>query len=1152
MDIMNNKFVNRRKELNYLRKMAEEIKKGRGEVILLEGPAGIGKGTLLEEFKKQIGEDYIILEGKCTRDSKYIPYDLFSRAFKDYGSLDSIKDIVEMRKIRDLADTLLKTPKMVLVNDVDGDGAYQLYREMRKKINGLYFTLNPPPDNGGIWLTETNTNRKHVSPTNMEFSIIPLLEDLKRRGEKMVFHIEGLNYLVYLNGIDRVTDFLQILHSISQEGHTVIASGKTEFLNDEETKQLSALFDEEITIRRKRETNEKLIKITNHCEDDVMFTGRRGKGDYTVGKGFLEPHRIDFELFDKIAWEISRGKNIVLDCLPLLIHYNGRRRIYTWLKAVADLAREKKVKLCVVSRGLSIEDIMMMGEIADIVEISEKETTDNVGGESPLKFYDTIFKFLDYEAKKKPLILLLENIQWSDGSSMKLLRYLARNIVKSRIMIVGTYRKGEIENDENMLKIIEEIQSMGNAKLIKLKPLSKRSMRKMFDNIDDEIFETIYEKSGGNPLLGKAILENMEKKNVAIPESIKESVEIQIDSLDDRTLYFLRFLSVLGEEIDIQTLEHFYPNYSKYTEKVKNRFIHVSKGEIRFIYSMYRDVLYRSIPKDLRADLHIKIGEFMEEKGDIIKAAYHYYMAGEKKAIKLLTDAAENFSKTIAIRNAIDYYEKALEIAEKYKMREKIYEFYEKMGDFYMILGEYRNAISMYEKSLKCGNKNDVVLGRKIGMCESSLGRYPAALKIFNKYLEKARGIEQAKLIGQIGIVEWHIGDFDSSLRDLNEYLKLAKKYGSKEDMAEAYRNMAIVHYYKSDYNKILEYARKSLKISMEIGDYGKIANSYNIIGTAYDGMYKLDDALKYYKKYLEISEKIGNFNYLSMAYNNIAIVYSNKGDVEKYRKYLLKSLEYNFKIGNKRDLSISYYNLARAEAKMGDYMKALEYMDKSNEYANDVGDIFLISTNYLNLSSLYMDLENYEQSEKYLKMALLIAEDENYEPEIVASYIQYASLLTKRENYEEAEDYLQRAEKLIEKLNDKFMKLSYLEGKIEYYIERKVIDDAENIMKMVIKLANEIGNEYEINYALKYMAKLSCMRNDFENAEKYYTKIIHYMEKMHRKKMVADLLFEYGKCLLKHRRNEAVKSMERAMKIYKEMNIKNMEKKVKDEISNL
>ena len=96
---MKHKFVNRKKELNYLRKNAEKIKNARGVVILIEGPAGIGKTALLEEFKNHIGEDYMILEGKCTRDSKYIPYDLFSRALKDYGSLESIKDFVEIRKI---------------------------------------------------------------------------------------------------------------------------------------------------------------------------------------------------------------------------------------------------------------------------------------------------------------------------------------------------------------------------------------------------------------------------------------------------------------------------------------------------------------------------------------------------------------------------------------------------------------------------------------------------------------------------------------------------------------------------------------------------------------------------------------------------------------------------------------------------------------------------------------------------------------------------------------------------------------------------------------------------------------------------------------------------------------------------------------------
>lgn len=1146
---MKAEFVDRKRELDYLRKNAGEIKRGRGKVILIEGSAGIGKTALLNEFEKEVKKDFEILKGKCTQDSKYVPYDLFSQALKNYGTLKNIKVEEEKRKIKDIAEDLIVRPKMVFIDEISGGGGYQLYRAIRKEIGGVYFSVNPPERKDGIWLTETKTEKRSAEPSNIEFSIVPLIYDVAKDNKMKVFYIDKINYLIYINGIDRVVEFLHTLYSFSSDKHIVLISGKTEYLTEEERSTLLSSFDEEISIEWEEKRKKNLVYLVNESKEGVVFTSKKGEGKYTVGRGYIEPHRIDFELFDRIADEIMRGNNIVLDCIPLLIHYNNIRKIYIWLKAVADFARKHNVKLYITTRGLNNAQIDMLRDIADVSEIVRHVEYEEMEKEQSIKFYDTIFSFLDYNSKKRPIIILLEDLQWSDKSSLELLHYLSRNIIRSRIMIIVTYRNEDIVFDEKTSEIIEEIQNLENSDLIRIKPLSKKDLRKIFSDMNDETFEAIYEKSEGNPLLAITISNNIGEGKIIMPESIRESIEMQIDSLDDRTLYFLRFLSILGEKADVNTIKKFYPDYPKYIEKLKNKFLESENGKIGFIYSPYRDVVYQEISKDLRINMHRKIGEFMKKRGDVIKAAYHYYMAGERKSLELLKKVAEESISVFAIRDAIDYYGKALDIAKKYNLKDEIYRIYEKIGDYYMLLGEYKNAIEMYKNSLKNGNPNEVNVGIKIGKCNSSLGKYDLSIDIFKRYLEKAKGIEKAKIIGQIGIVNWHIGNFDKALSNLEEYLKLAKKYKSKEDVAEAYRNIAIVYYYKSDYEKTLEYAKKALNVSSEISDYGKIANSYNVIGVVYERMYKLDDALEYFRKYLEISEKIGNFDYISKAYNNMAIVYDVKGDVEKVKDYYLKSLEFNFKIGNKRELSISYNNLAIVETEMGDYLKALEYMKKSTKYADESGDIYEICRNYRNMASMYIDLKYYDEAETYIKKAMRIADEENYETEKISNYLIYVSLLIGKKDYKKAGEYLKKAEKLVKEEKDKSIKLSYLETEIEYYIEVKNINAAEDSLKIAMDIADDIGNEYEIMYALQYLAKLRCMRNDINSAIRYYDEIISYFKKIGKEKILADILFDFGKCLSKYNKKECIEKLNSSKMIYRKMNLLKKEKEVEMEI---
>ena len=1146
---MQERFVNRKRELDYLRKNAEGIKRGEGKVILVEGSAGIGKTSLLNEFEKKMKRDFEVLKGKCTQDSKYIPYDLFSQALRTYGTLKNIKVEEEKRKIKDIAEDLVVRPRMVFIDEISGGGGYQLYLAIRKEIGGLYFSVKAPERKDGIWLTETKTNKRSANPSNIEFSIVPVIYDIVKDNKMKVFYIDKINYLIYLNGIDRVVEFLHTLYSFSSDKHIVLVSGKTEYLTEEEKSSLLSSFDEEISIEWEEKRKKNLVYLVNESENGTVFTSKKGEGKYIVGRGYIEPHRIDFELFDRIAEEIMSGNDIVLDCIPLLIHYNGIRKIYIWLKAVADFACKHNVKLYITTRGLNNAQIDMLRDIADVSEVVRHVEYEEMEKEQSIKFYDTIFSFLDYNSKRKPIIIILEDLQWSDKSSLELLHYLSRNIIKSRIMLIVTYRNEDVVFDEKISEIIEEIQNLENSDLIRIKPLSKEDLGKILPNLNDETLEAIYEKSGGNPLLAISISNNIEEGKLIMPESIRESIEMQIDALDDRTLYFLRFLSTLGEKVDVNIVKEFYPDYPKYIEKLKNKFLDLEDGEIIFIYSPYRDVIYQGISKDMRINLHRKIGKFMEERGNIIKAAEHYYMAGEKRAIKLLKKVAEESLSIFAIRDAVDYHEKALRIAKKYNLKKEIYQTYENIGDLYMTMGEYKNAIEMYEASLKEGNPKEVKVGTKIGMCNSSLGKYDLSLNIFKKYLEKAKGIEKAKIIGRIGIVDWHLGNFESSLNNLEEYLKLAKKYDSKEDVAEAYRNIAIVYYYQSDYNKMLEYAKKALEVATQINDYGKIANSYNVIGVAYESMYKLDDALNYFKKYLEISEKIGNFDNISRAYNNIAVVYDAKGEVEKVRDYYLKSLEFNFKIGNKRDLSISYNNLATVETEMGDYLRAIEYMKKSTKYAEDVGDLYEIWRGYINIASVYIDLKYYEEAETYIKKAIRIAEEKNYETEKISSYLIYMSLLIEKKNYKKAEDYLKKAENLVKGAKDNSIKLLYLEKETEYYIEVKNINAAEDSLKMAMDMADEIGNEQEIMYALQYMAKLRCLRNDINNAIRYYDEIISYFKKIGKKKILADILFDFGKCLFKYDKKEAMEKLNSSRMIYRKMNLLKKEKEVEEEI---
>ena len=330
-----------------------DVVRGNGRVILLEGPAGIGKSYIAEKFLRE-RKDMQILKSRCEQSTQYIPYNSFSQALKQYGTLNEIKRNELKRKIEDIVNNLYKENKMVFVDEIGYGGGYRLYTELSKRINGIYFTIREPKRKDAIWLTETRTNKESINPYNLEFEFLMYLQEFLSSKERRMVYIENLNYLIYTVGIERVVEFLYTLRSIAAGRHLVIISGKVEYLSQKERELISKLFDDKIIV----EWNDKITPPVMILKD--KFEGERilklkdkgpvGKNEVYVSPHGIHPTRLDFEIFEKIVEAIDNGMDIAVECLGTILHYNEKRDVYIWLKAVRDYAAKRERKVYILEK----------------------------------------------------------------------------------------------------------------------------------------------------------------------------------------------------------------------------------------------------------------------------------------------------------------------------------------------------------------------------------------------------------------------------------------------------------------------------------------------------------------------------------------------------------------------------------------------------------------------------------------------------------------------------------------------------------------------------------------------------------------------------------------------------------------------------------
>ncbi len=1112
-------FVNRRRELAELKREYSEASKGNARIFVIEGPAGIGKTTLIDRFLKSTGASFLRARGRI--ENRSTPYSLVKESLKEYGSIRRIEEEHQRMKLKKLADTLVENPKMVFIDENRGGASLELFKILssRKKLA----LLSPRRFGEGIWITGLKGD-KNVKPRPLEFYLLPKIIDLFKAGFEGVV-VENLNYLVYMNGIEAVADFIRALKSYTSN-RIVVFSGWMEHLTEDERGIISSLFEEMHSFDIGMNLDEKSLILS---DEDGFPEGVWVFSDISK----ISPDRLYFDIFDSIINALDSGRDVGIDFLPVLIKHHGIRRIYVWLKDVVDHAtiRGRRVYVNVKHlMGLHLNILSTMADEHPRMDLPAEQTLQS----NTLRFYDAVLWMLRERSLDNPFVVVFEDIHWADRGSIDLILYLIRNLSNEKLLLIISYRSEVLINEPEVLDAISEMKKCGRCRFIRLKPLGIKEigeiLKQINGDISDENIEIIYEKSGGNPLLAISIAKNFSGDSEGIPETIWESVMAMVDAMDDSALHLLWSVAVAGESAPKDLLDSLTPHWRKSLELCRE-ILYEDDGYVSFKYSSHREVIYESMPHDVRRKLHERIGRYYLERGDIPEAARHLYLARSKESVDLLIKSVDMLVKDLAIKNALEYAEMALKIARKYGVDTR--PIAERLGDLYRLNGDYQKAIDTYRKLM---SGEDIHLAIKIAESLVLLARYDEALEILNKYLQIARGIDRGRIAGNIGHIMWKQGKFEEAKMYLGEYLKYARKYQSLRDMAEAYRNMAIVYYYLSDYEKAIEYAKNAIDYSKESGDYDILANSYNVLGVIYSDINEMDRALEYIKRYMSIAEKIGNYSYISMGYHNLAAIYADIGKVREAMKYYKISLEYDLKIGNKWDIAITYYNLGTLEMEFGNANRAREYYEKSIKLTEEIGDKHMSSSGYIDLGNLYRMFMDYEMARELIMKGIELAKDIAYIIYIIMGYLALYDLYVEQGMLEEAERYLKKAEGHLSNIEEIKTQLDVMFKKVDFLLRKGKINESEDLLEEIYRILRENGNKRRETTAHLMRARIRCARGDRSNAIIYFEKAIENVEFLGDMSYKAEILSYYGECLRSLKDDEWRKYMQEAIDIYRNL----------------
>lgn len=574
------------------------------------------------------------------------------------------------------------------------------------------------------------------------------------------------------------------------------------------------------------------------------------------------------------------------------------------------------------------------------------------------------------ENQVKPVVVVLENLQWMDSTSEEFMAYIVESIASFPVFLVLTYRVGYTHpfGSRSYLRQI----SLSRFSEIESNEIIQALIPK--HRLPHDFFQLILDKAEGNPLYLEEILKSLMERNIIIddsngyrlakdikeieiPETIQEIVLARIDRLKEPSKRTIQAAAVIGRAFTLKLLarqadlERQLKRYMKELKKLelvreKSLFPEI---EYMFKHAVTKDVIYSSLLLKHRKKLHRNIAESIESLyGDntddyLEMLAFHYLHSDVMdKSITYLVKAGEKAKAIYANAEAIQYFQKALEVIAEHdgSRNQESRGAHHHLADLYDLIGNYPQAIDHYAQELDFVStvleKSESL--RKIGMVWEKRGDLAKALDFYIQALElinqRQYPLEAGRIFMNIGWLNNRNGAYDKALDFCNRALEIFRQEKNDFETALVLNNLAVIYEFKGQWNLAKRCNKEGIQLMEKLGDQRKLGSFYISLGLLNWKKGHLNKSKYYFEKSLRLMESVGNTLGIASSYLHLGRVYISEGKLSQAFFNLEKSLNILQKMGIQSKLCQNFTALAEACMKKDDLSAAKEYCDRGMEIA--------------------------------------------------------------------------------------------------------------------------------------------------------------------------------------------------------------------------
>lgn len=767
-----------------------------------------------------------------------------------------------------------------------------------------------------------------------------------------------------------------------------------------------------------------------------------------------------------------------------------------------------------------------------------------------LRLWEAARTLLTNVAEGTPLLIVLDDLQWSDGSSCELLAYLARRIYGHPIIIIGTCRDKELPTNHALRPLLTDLKRERVVETVSLEPLSNEQIATLVTQIaqptlslPEPIVEVIQDRAAGNPFFAEELVRGVEIRSgtIPLPASISAAIDLRVSHLSKACHRLLSKAAVLGGSFEFPLIQAMESTGAAGTQEadedtvldlleegLKSGMLTEEGVGTRITYLFWHPLLvshlYEGLSAARRANLHRRAADILrqtyqyrEEEGAAIITHHLVLGGGDPQHIIHYAELAGDHAYALsAYPEAEKHYRTAVEYLENIARKptdaeEQLHIAYllERLGECTRVMGNFENARHYYERVLALRKllysspssydseyeaQIDALIWCEIGWTWYGIGDNAKA-QWCNKQGEDLLhatdivvGAAWAMLYFQKSYISWQEGRYEDAQRNADIALQLFK------DTIEQ-QKFGVDGLYSSTRT------RRTLA-----GDPVDLGRTYTILGAIATAVGQPAIAVSHLNTSLALYEQYDRQREIASVCCNLGDIYLRKAEYSLAQSSLRRSLNIAEQLVGEIPLaSVVRGNLGVLAMRLGELTEAENWFKQSIELAKHVNDPVYASIFRAYLSFALQEQGKFVEARRSTYCSLHAGRSMHIVPciglALVASGFMYTTQAMIVESDKERIQLLRRARIVLQRvlMLEEIEAETKTEGKLLLAQVALMLGETEVAQQQALQTLHE-AKQYELTWLVartqRVLGSIMVALHEQEQARQYFEQALRTFQK--------------------------------------------------------